>query len=380
MAVFLLLVSLVIFVPFVEGVLLALLLREVYARNPLPLVEPGYFNAWLPPPAKVAEVPEASSENIADNENVSDNIAHTEATAENSDAPPAKSADEGSDLPRPEVSVFDDAKNVPNNLPINDALDSMMAKVSDAIPHDLESRIEETTRLKDGLPQEMHHIKDDLDLDDLEDLAAALPKSKIDFSQEGESHSGTHEAISPMAKELLGENFDFSALEQQALKSHANLMPANDANNAESVVEESATEKPVAVEPAVAEPVAEEPATEKPAVTEPAAAEPAVAEPVAEELATEKPVATEPVATESAKDSAGIMLDIQEDNSGNVQVSSPFLCADAPQLADCATPQMVLPMFSDDWIQVIEPAETNAAHFSFSEELQPMFVRKKKAN
>jgi|GEM_PF-1811321 len=455
-------------IPFAEGVLLALLLREVHARHPLPLVEPGYFNAWLPP-KPTAEVPEVPAKAVVDD--VADNEKATENVAENTDTPTDK-AEENASL-HSGVSVFDGSENVSKNLPVNDALNAMMAEVSETVPHNLESRIEESTRLKDGLPQEMRHIKDDLDLDDLEDLAAALPKSKIDFSQELETAPEAHEAISPMAKELLGENFDFNALTQQAKQTSESLARANDANVkeqpvagepvavapavvepvateptvAEAVAVEPAATEPMAMEPTVAEPVAAEPVVTEPAVTEPATAEPVVAEPAAAKSATVEPAATEPataepavaaeptvaapattepvvaepapaepvaaepatatpVATEQvppepiavepvvteptvaepavveepAKDSVEVMLNIQEDNAGMIQVSSPFLCADAPQLADFASPQMVLPMFSDDWIQVIEPVETDAAHFSFTEELQPMFVRKKKVN
>jgi hypothetical protein len=136
----------------------------------------------------------------------------------------------------------------------------------------------------------------------LEDLAAALPKAKIDFTQELETApEAPGEPISPMAKELLGENFDFDALEQQTQQT-----------------------------------------------------------------------------------SAAVMLDVQTDETGVVQVSSPFLFADSPQLADFAAPQMISSTFSGDWIQesgsMIEPIEADASNFCFTEELQPMFVRKKRAN
>ena len=385
MGMFLLILSFVIFIPFAEGVLLALLLREVHVRHPLPLVEPGYFNAWLPPKPK-AEVAEPA-------ESVTNEAVDAGEVVE--EPSPAGSTDGDGGSPQPGASVFDDVKNVPNNLPVNDAINAMTANVSDTVPQDLESRIEETTRLKEELPQEIGHVKDDMDLDDLNDLVAALPKAKIDFSQEHGTDPGVHEEISPMAKELLGENFDFNALEQQALKSHANLMAAKETNDAKAATTEPATTEPAATEPTTTEPTTTEPATTEPAVAEPTATEPAAAEPVTAEPAATEPTATEPVATESTatepataepvvtepvKGSAEVTLDIQEDNSGNIQVSSPFFCTDDPQLADCAIPQMVLPMFSDDWIQVIEPEETDAAHFSFSEELQPMFMRKKKAN
>ena len=309
MSVFFLIMTAVIFIPFAEGALLALLLREVYARHPLPLVEPGYVNLWLQ--AKPEPNPEVVEEQATSAESATGDPTTPEGIAEGTQSPTAEATNENNASSPPETSVFEGTKNAPAGLPVNAVLNSMTAEVSGDVPQDLESRIEETTRIKDGIPQDLNHIKDDLDLDDLNDLEAALPKSKIDFKQEQEPATApdASEAISPMAKELLGENFDFDALEQQATKSHANLIPTND-TNAEVLAEGT--------------------------------------------------------------------LDIQDDHTGVVQVSSPFLCSDAPQFAELSTPQTILPTFSDDWIQVIEPAESDAEHFSFTEELQPMFVRKKR--
>jgi hypothetical protein len=289
----LLLVILVLtLMPLAAGALLALVLREIHGRHPLPLVEPGYVNAWRRPEPKIL-TPEPAEE-----PGPTDAVAEPGETAAQPEPLSAEAAVH-EDAPLPgETSVFGKTTNVPNNLPISDVLDSMIAEVSSTIPDDLESRIEESTQLKDGLPQEVQHIRDDLDLDDLEDLAAALPKSKIDFSQEGDADPEAAEPILPLAKELLGEHFNFDSLEQQA-KQHA----------------------------------------------------------------------------------AAIILDIQEKTPGLVQVSSPFLTADSSLLADLAEPQTVFSTFSDDWIQIIEPTEEeeDAAHFCFTEESLPMFVRKKKA-
>ena len=266
-----------------EGALFALLLREVYARHPLPLIEMGYFNAWLPPKPKVevAQPVESTPDDAADNGE----------TAESSEIP-AESADEGNAPVPSEVSVFDGAENIPQNLPVNDILDAMTTATSETVPNDFESRIDESTRLKDGLPQEMSHIKDDLDLDDLNDLEAALPKTPIDFSQE-EIDPEMQQAFSPMAKELLGEHFDFKTLEQQGKETHESPSPSEETH---------------------------------------------------------------------AEESAEMTLDIQENEPGIVQVSSPLMLADSPQLANCSMPEMVLPIFSDDWIQVVEPAEEDLSN------------------
>ena len=314
MGALLLVMLFVTFVPLAEGVLLAFLLREVYARHPLPLVEPGYINAWYRPPSKIVDPTEGQ---VATAESATGDVTSEEKTADNAEIPAAPTSSESAPQPT-EASVFDGSENVAKYLPVNEALDSMTAEKSENVPHDLENRVEESTRLKDGVPNEMSHIKDDLDLDDLEDLAAALPKTNIDFTQEHEPDQEAHEPddhekIVPLAKELLGENFDFNALEQD--KPHWVHVPVHDTN---------------------------------------------------------------------AENSVEITVDVQEDNQGGIQVSSPFLYTEAPQLADFSMPQMILPTFSDDWIQesdnIIEPTTENVANFCFTEESPPMFVRKKKAN
>ena len=290
----LLVILVLVLIPLATGGLLALVLREIHVRHPLPLVEPGYVNAWQRPKPRMI-IAEPIEEQAPSAESVADAVSETEKNEATSEPPSTEAAVEEDILRDSKISVFHNISNIPKDLPVSNILDSMIAGASAAVPKDLEYRIEESTRLKDGLPEEGHHIRDDLDLDDLEDLAAALPKSKIDFSQEHELDSGVSEPITPMAKELLGEDFDFEALEQQAKQSPA-----------------------------------------------------------------------------------AVALDIQEDVPGHVQVSSPFLSADAPQFADFAESQTVFSTFSDDWIQVIEPAEEGTSDFCFTEELQPMFVRKKK--
>ena len=197
-------ILLAILIPLAEGVLLALLLREVHVRHPLPLIEPGYVNAWIGQEPKNT-IARTAEERKTSDKSVGDGTGNSE------------EGTGGEDVFAPgEVSIFDGSVSIPKDLPINDVLDSMVATVSEKIPDAFESRIEESTCLQGGLPHEMRHIGDDLDFDDMQDLAAALPNTKIDFAQDLDTDSGVHEPISPMAKELLGEDFDFDALEQQA--------------------------------------------------------------------------------------------------------------------------------------------------------------------
>jgi len=298
---YLLVFLLVIPLSLASGVLFALLLREIHARHPLPLVEPGYINAWLRPKPQI-NIADSAKVLTTPDESVADDTADSEEIAEDTEA---ESTDEENASFYSGISVFDGSGVIPQDLSVSDALNMMTAESSTVVPKDLESRIEASTRLKDGLPQDVHHIKDDLDLADLEDLAAALPKAKIDFTQEFETDSeASDEPISPMVRELLGEDFDFDALEQRA--------------------------------------------------------------------------------PQTQQRSAEVMLDVQTDEAGIVQVSSPFLFADSPQLADFTVPQTVFSTFSGDWIQesggVIEPVAVDVSNFCYTEESQPMFVRKKKAN
>ena len=275
----------VVIIPLAQGVLLALVLREIHARHPLPLVEPGYVNAWYVPAPQNIIADSAEGEATPD-ESVAEGAADTAEVPVDENEPPSG-----------EVSVFDGAAPPRTDFLVDEVIDSMMSAVPDTIPDAFENRIEESTRLKDGLPEEAHHIGDDLDIDDLEDLAAALPKTKIDFSQE-ESDSVIQEPISQTAKEILGDNFDLASLEMQA--SHT---------------------------------------------------------------------------------SAEASLDVQEDVVGMVQVSSPFLVTDSPQLVDISVPQTVFSTFSEDWVQesgdVLEPMVESVSNLCFTEESRPMFVRKK---
>jgi len=294
----------VVLIPLVEGVLLALVLREVHIRHPLPL------GGSLTPPkpreirvADMAEIQETpATEDIVDGENVE------EKEGAQLDTSPDLADDK---LLSSITSVFDEATNIQENFPVSDILNAMIAGAPAGVPDDFEHRIEETAHAR----SDVRNINNDMDADDLDALAAALPpREKIDFTQELEENSEVPDAISPMAKELLGENFDFDALEEQAKESFKSLAPIND--------------------------------TDK-------------------------------------EDASEVTFDVQEDEAGIIQVSSPFIVDVTPQLADFAEPQTVLPMFSSDWIQetesIVESLEGDVSQFCFTEESRPMFVRKGKA-
>ena len=341
---FFLVLLLVVFLPLAEGALFALALRELYIRHPLPLG--GIIPALKPPqPTDAAqtaddvEIQDITPESVviteavlnaaADGGNVQE--ASNVQAASPTDAPvkgvpPESPANEQGEPLHSGISVFEEAGSVPDHLPVNNLLESMTAEASVIIPSDLENRIDALALSADAIPEELHTHPDDTNPDHLQELADALteslPQTKIDFSQELEAAPELADAFSPMAKELLGENFDFDALEQQSKQAKQSIQVPVPADNADD--------------------------------------------------------------EHSTTDSREIALDIQEDESGTVQVSSPFVVSVAPQLADFTTPQTIVSTFSDDWIQ-----ETNStademmlgdpARFCFSEESRPMFVRRSKS-
>jgi len=339
MDIFLLLwaILVVILIPLAAGALFALVLREIYVRYPLPLVDPELF---IRKPAKrQAELADASEEQETPDESVVSDMTENEEHTESSET---ESVDEEKTPPPDGASVFDGSENIPNDLPVNETLDSMIAAHSTIVPDDLEHRIEESARLKEELP---HEIYDEMDRDDLNDLVAALPKTTVDFADESEMDAETSEAISPMAKELLGENFDFDGLEKEAKQ----------AKEAKETTEAKETKQPFRF-------LVPDNGTDE----------------------AEAADATDSVDSVDSVDSAEVALDIQEDEAGTVQVLSPFLAADSPQFADFTTPQTILPTFSGDWVQetggAVEPVEGETSNFCFTEESQPMFIRKKRAN
>jgi len=306
----------VIAMPLALGGLLALVLREVHIRHPLPL-----GGSITPPKQRAGSVDDSdviqkmsNSDDIMD----SDDITDTETTEGQIDPKIISLSEIAAEQPViPKVSVFEDAANIPENVPVNEILNSMVTETPSELSNDFEHIIESTAQTRSGI----HVINEDMDAADLEALAMALPREKIDFSKELESDTETTDAISSMAKEVLGEDFNFEGLEQA--KQSPFLQPDSDDSNINAAN-------------------------------------------------------TGDAASENWTD---VVLDVQENETGMVQVASPFIFNDAPQLADFIVPETILPTFSNDWIQetgsTYEPIEDDLSQFFFMEESRPMFVRKK---
>jgi len=210
----------VILLPLAYGVLLAPLLREIHIRHPLPLG--GVIGTLRKPlPAESAVEKEVVAEQVIDNGNnqTKPNVPASQPLDAPASTEPTSSLAVDENVPtHPSGSVFDGARSVSQNLSINQIIDLMTTEAPAGIPQDFEHRIDESARPNIVLPPDVHGINDGMDADDLKELAAALPKEKIDFTQAHEADSPVHDAISPMAKEVLGENFDFKAIESVSAK------------------------------------------------------------------------------------------------------------------------------------------------------------------
>ena len=325
MMLFLKVLLVVIVLPLVAGALLALVLRETYIHNPLPLggtIGPRNTKTAEAEKPKITDVSALLPEDDISEADLQSSIALEiqRSTAgfarrksprvpadepKHSEQQMDTSALEEDVLQHSEISVFDGTENIPDHIPVSSVLEAMTSETSAVVPGEFESIIEEVSQSGIVVPEDIHAISDDMDHEDIQALVEALPGKKIDFSQEIERDPEQSDAISPMGKELIGENFDFDALEKQA-------------NRMREVLQ----------------------------------------------------------ARQSFE------LDVQEDESGTIQVLSSFMFDATPQLEDFTMPQTIVPMFSDDWIQesnsTVALTEENTENLFFTEELRPMFVKKKK--
>lgn len=227
---FVLLIPLYLFlmvpVPIAVGFLVALVLRELYIR------QGGTFET-----KKTREEPEIRPEEIAaEKENPtaentdSSEEQPTEVQTENpeplevptmtteeilpgttADAPESEEKNEPALAAEPQ-SVFDNPIPVPVDLRIDNALEEMLDDVNPIVPSDISSRLnEESAAVAENTYDEdedtrwFRQEEDDI----MQRLNAAVDEPGITLS---DAQIGGQE-FSPMAVELLGEDFDFNALE-----------------------------------------------------------------------------------------------------------------------------------------------------------------------
>ena len=319
MGLFLMTILLVVVIPITEGALLALLLREIYLRHPLSLG--GTIGQ--------RKIEKSNQESLDEQTEKETDASLPEEPA----APEAINEEMQIEATPAEISVFDNIQNIPNNLSINSVLEAMTAETTTSTSDDFERIIDESSQSEESALSNIKDISDDLDLDDLQALAEALPGSKIDFSLDTDEELA--ESGISIAKEVLGENFDIDALAKQADLQRQSRQSAVLGN---AVLDNAVLDNGVSAD----------------------------------------------VPSGTVGD---IGLDIQEDASGIVQVTSYFMPV-SPQLAGFIDPQTILPSFSgnglsQDWVQEAAGMSSSSAEglsqFFFAEESRPMFVRKKTA-
>ncbi|MDR3197674.1 MAG: hypothetical protein LBU34_07360 [Planctomycetaceae bacterium] len=128
-------------------------------------------------------------------------------------------------------SVFDDQNMLPDSFKINDVFDEMVGETPLVIPADLSSRIEEHDSPKNPMnPMENEEEQDLLKPDENEIFTKTIAPTKPDnqphsqpeithnnFNNE-ENSEAVNSEISPMAVEILGDDFNFDSFFEEKLK------------------------------------------------------------------------------------------------------------------------------------------------------------------
>ncbi|MDR2439702.1 MAG: hypothetical protein LBE12_10095 [Planctomycetaceae bacterium] len=127
-------------------------------------------------------------------------------------------------------SVFDDKNRIPDTFKIDEIIDEMVNENPPIIPTDLSLRMEQDNS-SEALMNQMENEQEQLEQDENEILTQImaptgsnnqpLSLSEISFDNlnEEENVNTVHSEISPMAVELLGEDFNFDSFFEEKLKS-----------------------------------------------------------------------------------------------------------------------------------------------------------------
>ncbi|MDR3183203.1 MAG: hypothetical protein LBT89_09855 [Planctomycetaceae bacterium] len=324
MGTFFLTLLFVVVIPLAEGGLLALVLREVYNRYPLPLGEivetidtpelhendsdtsepAGNLSNAVSSGEAAQEAAQSGSKAKWDFDNIdaaSDldilsqmgvrNVASLpQSETENSETSDAAASPTA---PPPDViDVFDNAGTIPADLPVEDALNSMF---SDEPP---------------GAPSDFDDLAETPQADSLQDIQQQIDADDLDFS--GDAGESEAQQIDALRQTMPAETIDFAA-EQEYRQ--------DDAQMSETVKELLGSDFNM------------------------------------EELMSRIPDKEEPAVSAVKPES---LLQIQEPQPGTLQVQCGWSGSDElPALAE-----VIMPSFSGDWV--------------FTEESRPMFVRKRK--
>jgi hypothetical protein len=337
----------VILIPFAEGGLLALMLRGIHLQHPLPISDPILMETE--PEASLEDEPLIPEESAEANqqkgwfeeklstdwgkelglESGGNNVqaAHVEPTA-----PEPPPAGQPADLP---VSVFDGDNQTSNDVPVDSILNSMLGGNRAEVPQDFESRVAETEPDADAqlqqLEQEHDQSYEDAELEKI--LKTTSTEIPIEFNE------NELPDFSPMAKELLGKDFDFNSLKTLTAQSEVQS----------EVQPETQSETQSKVQPAL-------------------------------QSGTQPEVSKLP-ATSLAVLPITFSIEAQELEPGVFQASaSPFITGDLPELSALSA-ETVISSFPDTWVQEADTELDSAdvaKQYSFTEESRPMLVRKKK--
>lgn len=261
MLVFFLLIFFLILLPLTEGFLLAQGLRTLYLEeiSELPEEESEAEDALQGPEENGPEEQEPEEETAedekkdedvldAENQNAEEEVepaSEKEEPAEKSDGESEREMDEiaSPEIPAESVSTVSEPENPPetpespdqnaSQFPVDNIIDGMLSESRPEIPEDLSARIEEDEARSEGQFDGMNF--DPLDDEDelmnrlMENIGMSRDENEtpIDF-QNDLSSDETATEISSMAVELLGEDFDFDSLIEDAEQEKAEVLDAED--------------------------------------------------------------------------------------------------------------------------------------------------------
>lgn len=271
---FLIILYFYVLLPLEEGAILALVLQLLYERE-------GHNDER--PEAKVAVKQPAKAEEVGKDEDTAAVPASQESAAETVETAPVESVEPMTEEPaepeaepmveEPAPAEEPEAEPAPQAPPekvveepedffqeldahaqalgVGAAVDEMVHGDSVEMPEDLASRLEE-----EDVPEAEHFEDDSQDDDDLfpddEDITSRFEDYGTGFSDfsdgdkgESDDEAEDSDGISPMAVEILGKDFDFDAMLQEAKEEKQaakNAVPPEDAAEEDSPVTETAEE------------------------------------------------------------------------------------------------------------------------------------------
>jgi hypothetical protein len=248
MAVFLLAFLFVIVIPLAEGGLLALFLRDLYNKHPLPLGEIiGIVDEddEAPPAEPVArnQTEEPQQGFIDAGEEIDEEMLSALSPLDRMKTSVFETQAAEAQATEPQVDVFADAGNIPTGVPVDDALNAMLAPVPTAASTDMDDIVQKPAT-DDGWKDLQNNVDDEDAFDEseaqqIESLLETMPQNTVNLEAELQDHPNS-EVISATAQELLGTDFDVDALMAHKPSVAAATGTSGDGTVAQTVMEEPA--------------------------------------------------------------------------------------------------------------------------------------------